>query len=84
VKTVRGGSNSRHERNRVRGVVVIIRTIVTYLVRAAASFSIEGGDPTFHFIIIHVLLINKAGALLNNCNEFLFFFLFLFEEISFL
>jgi hypothetical protein len=35
VKTVRGAKNDRHERNRVRGTVIIINTVVTYLVSSS-------------------------------------------------
>ena len=31
METVRGASNNRHERNRVRGTVIVISTVVTYL-----------------------------------------------------
>ena len=30
VKTVSGTSNGRHERNRIRGTVITISTVVTY------------------------------------------------------
>ena len=35
VEAARGTSNSRHERNRVRGMARIINTVVTYLVNSS-------------------------------------------------
>ena len=35
VEAVRGASNNRHERNRVRGTVIVISTVVTYLVSSS-------------------------------------------------
>jgi hypothetical protein len=34
----RGASNDRHERNRVRGTVIIISTVVMYLVSSSFSY----------------------------------------------
>ena len=35
VKTVRGASNNRHEKNRIRGKVIIIRTVFVYFVSSS-------------------------------------------------
>jgi hypothetical protein len=63
VKVARGGSNSRQERNRIRGTVIIISTVFTYLfsssvillinvsrkgiVEVAVKHRITGTPPTF-------------------------------------
>ena len=38
-----GGSNTRHKRNRIRGVIIIIRTVFTYL-RSIRETSCLPGD----------------------------------------
>jgi hypothetical protein len=35
VKAARGASNSRHERNRIRGTVIIISTVFAYCVSSS-------------------------------------------------
>ena len=46
MKAARGASNGLHERDRVRVTVIIIRTVVTYLVRSSGirHFKTFSGD----------------------------------------
>ena len=48
METVRGGSNNRHKRNRIRGVIIIMRTVFTYL-RSIRETSCLPGDQSHQY-----------------------------------
>ena len=66
METTRGDSNRRHERNIVRGTVIIISTVVMYLVNIQFSL---------FFLILMILLkqniIKKGGMMHSETGEVL-------------